>query len=40
MIKLAYVINYITNNGPSRVVLDIIKYLNKEKFDISLITLL
>lgn len=40
MIKLAYVINYITNNGPSRVVLDIIRYLNQEKFDISLITLL
>ena len=39
MIKLAYVINYITNNGPSRVILDIIKYLNKEEFDISLITL-
>lgn len=39
MIKLAYVINYITNNGPSRVILDIIKYLDKETFNISLITL-
>lgn len=39
MTKLAYVINYIENNGPSKVVLDIIKYLDSEKFDISLITL-
>ncbi|MQM71998.1 MAG: glycosyltransferase [Eubacteriaceae bacterium] len=39
MIKIAFVINYITNNGPSNVVLDIIRNLNKEIFDVSLITL-
>lgn len=39
MIKIAFVINYITNNGPSNVVLDIIRNLDREQFDISLITL-
>lgn len=39
MIKIVYVINYITKNGPSRVVLDLIRHLDKDKFDVSLITL-
>ena len=39
MIRIAFVINYITNNGPSNVVLDIIRNLDREQFDISLITL-
>lgn len=39
MIKIAYVINYINQNGPSNVVLNIIENLDKTKFDISLITL-
>lgn len=39
MIKIAFVINYITNNGPSNVVLDIIRNLDREQYDISLITL-
>ena len=39
MNKIAFVINYITNNGPSNVVLDIIRNLDREQYDISLITL-
>lgn len=39
MIKIAFVINYITNNGPSRVVLDIIHNLDYSRYDISIITL-
>lgn len=39
MIKIAFVINYITNNGPSNVVLDIIRNLDRDQYNISLITL-
>lgn len=39
MIKIAFVINYITNNGPSNVILDIIRNLDKEQYSVSLITL-
>lgn len=39
MIKIAFVINYITNNGPSNVILDIIRNLDREQYNISLITL-
>ena len=39
MIRIAYVINYIVKNGPSSVVLNLIKNLDKEKYDVSLITL-
>lgn len=39
MIKIAYVINYIVKNGPSSVVLNIINNLDREKYDVSLITL-
>lgn len=39
MIRIAYVINYIVKNGPSSVVLNIINNLNREKYDVSLITL-
>lgn len=39
MIKIGFVINYITNNGPSNVVLDIIRNLDREQYNISLITL-
>lgn len=39
MIKIAYVINYIVKNGPSAVVLSLIDNLNKNDYDISLITL-
>lgn len=38
MIKVAFVINYITNNGPSNVVLDIIHNLERPRYEISLIT--
>lgn len=38
-VKIAFVINYITNNGPSNVVLDIIRNLDREQYNISLITL-
>lgn len=39
MIKIGYVINYINNNGPSRVVLGLLDNLDKSKFEIHLITL-
>lgn len=39
MIKIAYVINYIVRNGPSRVILNLISNMDKTKYDISLITL-
>ena len=39
MIRIAYVINYIVKNGPSSVVLNLINNLDKEMYDISLITL-
>ncbi|GEA77159.1 glycosyl transferase [Latilactobacillus sakei] len=39
MIKIAFVTNYITNNGPSNVILDIIRNLDKEQYSVSLITL-
>lgn len=39
MIRIAYVVNYIVKNGPSSVVLNIINNLNREKYDVSLITL-
>ena len=39
MIKIAFVINYITNNGPSNVGLDIIRNLDRKQYNISLITL-
>ena len=39
MIRIAYVINYIVKNGPSSVVLNIINNLDREKCEVSLITL-
>ena len=39
MTKIAYVINYIVKNGPSAVVLNLIANLDREEYDISLITL-
>ena len=39
MIRIAYVINYIVKNGPSSVVLNLINNLDREKYDVSLITL-
>lgn len=39
MIRIAYVINYIINNGPSNVVLNIIRNLDKSQYAITLITL-
>ena len=39
MIRIAYVINYIVKNGPSSVVFNLINNLDKEMYDISLITL-
>lgn len=39
MIKIAYVINYIVKNGPSRVVLTLINNMDRAKYAISLITL-
>ena len=39
MVRIAYVINYIVKNGPSSVVLNLIKNLDKERYDITLITL-
>ena len=39
MIRIAYVINYIVKNGPSSVVLNLINNLNREQYDVSLITL-
>mgnify|MGYP004515770977 FL=1 len=39
MIRIAYVINYIVKNGPSSVVLNIINNIDREKYEVSLITL-
>ena len=39
MVRIAYVINYIVKNGPSSVVLSLINNLDREKYDVSLITL-
>ena len=39
MVKIAFVINYIKENGPSSVVCNIINYLSKEKYKVTLITL-
>ena len=39
MVRIAYVINYIVQNGPSSVVLNLINNLDRSKYDISLITL-
>lgn len=39
MIRIAYVINYIVKNGPSSVVLNIIHNIDREKYEVSLITL-
>ncbi len=39
MIKIAYVINAIKKGGPSKVLLNLIQNLNREEFDITLITL-
>lgn len=39
MIEIAYVINYITQNGPSNVVLNLIRNLDRSIFHVSLITL-
>lgn len=39
VVRIAYVINYIVNNGPSSVVLNLINNLDRSEYDISLITL-
>lgn len=39
MIRIAYAINYIVKNGPSSVVLNLIDNLDREQYDVSLITL-
>lgn len=39
MIKILYVINYIENGGPSRVVMNLIRKIDKKRFDITLLTL-
>lgn len=39
MNRIAYVINYIVKNGPSSVVLNIINNLDREKYNVTLITL-
>lgn len=39
MIKVAYIIKEIKRGGPSKVVFNLIKNLNKDEFDISLITI-
>lgn len=39
MVRIAFVINYIANNGPSNVIMDIIKNLDHDAYNISLITL-
>lgn len=39
MTRIAYVINYIAKNGPSSVVLNIIRNLDMSEFEVSLITL-
>lgn len=39
MIKILFIINYIENSGPSRILLNIIKNLNPNIYDINLLTL-
>lgn len=39
MIKIAFVINYIVNNGPGNVILNIINNLDQNTYDMTLITL-
>lgn len=39
MKKIAFVINYIAKNGPSNVIVNIIKHIDREKFDPCIITL-
>lgn len=39
MIKILYIINYIENGGPSKVVLNLMNKLDKKKFEVSLLTL-
>ena len=38
MIKILYTINYYSNNGPSKVLKNIILNLNQKKYDITLLT--
>ncbi len=39
-INILYTINYITNGGPSRVLLNTIKNLNREKYNITVLTII
>ena len=39
-IKILYTINFVTNGGPSRVLLNQIYNLNKNEFDIYLLTII
>lgn len=39
MARVLYIINYLKNSGPSRVVLNLLKTINKSKFEVSIITL-
>lgn len=39
MTKILYIINYLKNSGPSRVVLNLLKTINKSRFDVTIITL-
>lgn len=39
-IRILYTINYITNGGPSRVLLNIVNNLDKNKYDISILTII
>ena len=39
MIKILFVMNYIKNGGPSRVVLNIINNLDKSKYEVNILTL-
>lgn len=39
-IKILYTINFLNNGGPSKVLLNIIKSLNKDKYDISILTII
>lgn len=39
MTKVLYIINYLKNSGPSRVVLNLLKSIDKSKFEVSIITL-
>ena len=39
MSKIVFVINYITNNGPSNMILNIMKNMDKEQYNVFLVTL-